>query len=205
MGAPAGKEAIWLTCKQKSCCHATIVLTGRDVWRIARGLGVPPRSFVMVFASPVARRDAFALDQSERRFRLALAHQPSKRKVTASPCIFLLRTRQRHHRCALGPLRPMLCQSFPSQVTDGILSLQTADCTCGKWNLADLDMAAERAQVGTQQDEAEEYCQIVSAWNAQIPPGRDDPQAAFGAFCDYLLSTYDHLARTGVPGSSADG
>jgi Fe-S-cluster containining protein len=198
MDTSAGKGAIWLTCKQKSCCHATIVLTGRDVWRIARGLGVPPHSFVMVFPSAVARRDAFALDASERRFRLALAHQPSKRTVTASPCIFLLRTRQRHHRCSLGPLRPLLCQSYPSQVTDGILSLQATDCTCGRWNLAEVDMAAERDLVATRQAEAEEYCTIVAAWNAQLQAGWEDAQAAFGAFCDYLLRTYDERAVAGA-------
>ena len=204
MGAPIGKEAIWMTCKQKSCCHATVVLTGRDVWRIARGLGVPPHAFVMVFPSQVARRDAFALDQSERRFRLALAHKLTKRTVSASPCIFLLRTRQRHHRCSLGPLRPLLCQSYPSQVMDGVLSLQPNDCTCGRWSLAEVDMAAERALVSARQAEAEEYCDIVSAWNARIPGNLDDARAAFGAYCDYLLRTYDDRAGADMQRGSDD-
>jgi hypothetical protein len=192
-----------MACRQKACCHTTIVPTGRDVWRIARGLGVPPQSFLSYFESTVARRDAFQLDWSERRFCLALVHQQAQRTATAPPCIFLLRTRQRHHRCALGPLRPLLCQSYPSQVVDGILYLRPDNCTCRSWNLADLDMARERALVSARQDEAEEYCWVVAQWNARVQNAVDGAQTDFGAYCAFLLQTYDALAATA--GGDGDG
>jgi Fe-S-cluster containining protein len=190
----SSKEATWLACKQKACCHTTIVPTGHDMWRIARGLDVPPLSFLMYFESSVERRDAFHLDQSGRRFRLALAHQPTRRRATPAPCIFLLRTRQGHHRCALGPLRPMVCRSYPAQVADGILYLDAGACTCGAWSLAGIDMAAGRALVDTRQAEAEVYCRVVAAWNARVATGPEEA-IEFGMYCEYLLTSYDRIAE----------
>ena len=60
------------------------------------------------------RGDAFALDRSERRYRLALAKRASRKRQP--PCTFLLRTRDGHHRCGLGELRPAACRAFPSDL-----------------------------------------------------------------------------------------
>jgi Fe-S-cluster containining protein len=204
MMASAGKEAIWLACKQKACCHTTIVPTGRDVWRIARGLDVPLRSFLVYFESAVERRDAFHLDRSGRRFRLALARQPARR-TGAAPCIFLLHTRQRHHRCALGSLRPLLCRSYPANVADGIVRLDAEGCTCRSWSLADVDIAGERALVAERQAEAEEYCRVVAAWNAGLPADPAEGSVDFGAYCEYLLTTYDSVAKPGMEASDISG
>ncbi len=189
------KEAIWLTCKRKTCCHTAVVIpTGRDIWRIARTLNTPPWSFLVYFPSPVPRRDAFLLDRSGRQFRLALGKRPGRRTKTPPPCIFLLRTRQGYHRCGLGELRPLVCKTFPCDLSDGVLGIyDETGCTCRDWSLVDVDIAEETALIATRQADAEEYCAVVARWNAQVLAAPDNAPVDFPAYCDYLLTAYDAL------------
>ena len=194
------KEALWLGCKQKTCCYLPFVVpTGRDIWRIARSLQTPPWSFLICFPTPQPRRDAFLLDQSGRQFRVVLAKGPSRRKTLPPPCIFLLRTRDGHHRCGLGDLRPRVCQAFPSELVDGVLCLQPdSGCTCRTWALADVDLAEETALVTARQADAEDYCAVVARWNARVAAGPAEASFTFPDYCNYLLETYDALAA-GTP------
>ena len=200
VGTMSRKEDLWLACKPKTCCYvATVIPTGRDVWRISRTLQAPPWTFLRYFESPEPRRDAFALDGSDRRFRLALAKQPSRRKKTPPPCIFLMRTNGGHHRCSLGDLRPASCRSFPSEVTQGgVLCLNPIGCTCHEWNLSDVDVAQERALVETRQQDGAEYAAIVARWNARVAAASDDARFDLPAYCAFLLGAYDALAA-GAP------
>jgi Fe-S-cluster containining protein len=196
------KEALWLACAAKSCCYAAVVVPpGRDVWRIARALNAPPWSFLRYFATPSPRGDAFALAGGGPRYRLALGKAPSRRR--AKPCVFLLRTRRGQHRCALGPLRPMACHAFPSELVGGALCVRNdGGCSCRTWTLADVDVAEESATVVAREAEAEEYRAVVAAWNARCAArtGGDgqaeggDGAASFVDYCTYLLETYDRLA-----------
>jgi hypothetical protein len=191
------KEAIWLACKPKTCCYTGIVVpSGRDVWRIARALDAPPWSFLKYFPCPPTRPDGFLLERSGSKLRLALAKQPSKRTKTPAPCIFLLRTRHGHHRCGLGELRPAVCQSFPSELVDGVLCVRNdGSCTCRTWALADVDLAEEAARVNVRQSEAVEYHGVVARWNAIVETAPAGDGFDFVAYCDFLLRAYDELTR----------
>jgi hypothetical protein len=190
------KEALWLACKAKACCHAaTIVPTGRDIWRIARALDAPPWSFLVPFEAPQPRRDAFALDQSARRFRLALAKGATRRVKSPPPCIFLLRTRTGQHRCGLGDLRPQLCKAFPTQLVDGLVCvLPDTGCTCRAWALADLDVNEERAAAEMVQAESEEYCALVAQWNARVAAAPPGTQLSVADYCAFVLAAYEAFA-----------
>ncbi|MGH2370927.1 MAG: hypothetical protein ACRDI2_22340, partial [Chloroflexota bacterium] len=147
-------------------------------------------------------RDAFALDHSGRQFRLALAKQPSRRKKTPPPCIFLMRTRHGFHRCSLGDLRPGVCQAFPSELVSGVLCLRPdSGCTCREWALADVDIAEETARVEARQVDGEEYCAVVARWNAHIADAPPEATFDFFDYCTFLLAAYDDLAA----GQSAPG
>jgi Fe-S-cluster containining protein len=206
------KEEIWLACAAKTCCHTAVVVpTGRDVWRIARALDAPPWSFLRYFPTPVPRGDAFALAAVGPRYRLVLGKAPSRRRTP--PCVFLMRTRRGQHRCALGPLRPMACHAFPSEVVGGALCVRNdGGCTCRTWTLADLDVAEETAAVIAREVEAEEYRAVVAAWNARVAArsvgdgvgdtardGAGDAALSFFDYCTYLLETYDALAAGSGP------
>ena len=192
------KEATWLACKQKACCYSALVVpSGRDVWRIARTLQAPPWTFVLYFAAPVPRADAFILDHSGQPFRLALAKQRRQRRKSLPPCIFLMRTRQGYHRCGLGELRPLVCRTFPADVVAGVLYMRAdGGCTCREWSLADADIAEEQALMGARQADYAEYCGVVARWNAQVRATPAGTSFTFFDFCDFLLTAYDAL---GVP------
>jgi Fe-S-cluster containining protein len=190
------KESLWRACKPKTCCHSAFVIpSGRDVWRISRMLEAPPWTFLVYFASPVPRRDAFRLTAGGPTFRLALAKGASKRTKTPPPCIFLLRTRQGHHRCGLGENRPSVCRSFPAELVDGVLTVRPDHgCTCRQWALPDMDIAAETGLVQTRQAEAEDYCRVVATWNARVAAAPPGTEFSFFDYCDGLLELYDALA-----------
>jgi Fe-S-cluster containining protein len=190
------KEALWLACKQKACCYASIVIpTGRDIWRISRALDAPPWSFLVYFRPPYPRADMFYLDHSGQGYRLALAKQPSRRTKSPPPCIFLLRTRDGHHRCGLGELRPLVCRAFPAELVSGVLCLRhDSGCACRRWSLADVDINDEIALVQARQTEFEEYCAVVTRWNALVATTAPDAGFTFFDYCTFLLDAYDELA-----------
>jgi Fe-S-cluster containining protein len=198
--SPSRKEAIWLACREKSCCYnAVVVPTGRDVWRIARALDAPPWTFLTYFPSRGARRDAFALDRSGDTFRLALAKGRSRRTKSPPPCIFLMRTRAGYHRCGLGDLRPGACRAFPVEAVEGVLCLRPdAGCTCRQWSLADVEIAEEWPLIAALQEEGEEYCRVVARWNERVRAAPEDAEFGFRDYCAYLLEAYDTLP--GIPG-----
>jgi Fe-S-cluster containining protein len=190
------KETVWLACRTKTCCHAPIVVpTGRDVWRISRALDTPPWAFVRYFPSPSARGDAFALDQSEQRYRLALAKGASRRKQP--PCIFLMRTRNGHHRCGLGDLRPASCKAFPSDLFGGVLCTRNdGGCTCRTWSVLDVDVAEEAELVVRREEEAAEYRGLVAEWNRLVSEAEPGATADFFDFCRFVVEAYDALAAS---------
>lgn len=186
------KEEVWLACRPKTCCYASVVVpSGRDVWRIARALETPPWSFLIYFPAHGPVRDAFRLGDGGF-YRLALAKRRSRRTKTPPPCTFLLRTRAGDHRCGLGELRPAACRSFPSELRAGVLCVQAEGCTCRRWALADVEIAEETAAVQQRQAEAEEYCAVVARWN-ELSVGAAAP-ADFFDYCRFLLAAYDELA-----------
>ena len=190
------KEATWLACKEKTCCHTPFVIpTGRDIWRIARALDTPPWAFLVYFQAPQPRRDAFRLDGTGATFRLALAKQAPRGKKRPPPCIFLLRTRHGYQRCGLGEGRPLVCRAFPADLVAGVLTMQShAGCTCRQWALPDVDIAEETALVAARQRDAEEYCAVVARWNAQVAAAPSDRTVTFFDYCDFLLAAYDAIA-----------
>jgi Fe-S-cluster containining protein len=188
------REATWLACSAKSCCHAALVVpTGRDVWRIARALEVPPWSFLRYFPTSQPVDDAFALDAGDRRYRLLLGKRESRKKQP--PCIFLTRTRHGHHRCGLGELRPAVCRSFPADLVGGVLCMANdLGCTCRTWTMVDVEVDEARAAVLRREAEAAEYRSLVAEWNRRIALGRPGQETDFFAYCDFLIDAYDALA-----------
>lgn len=187
------KEATWLACKPKTCCYTSFVLlTGLDIWRISNALDVPPWSFIVYFESPEPRPDAFMLDKSGRQYRLALTKAPSRRKKSPPPCVFLLKTRDGHHRCGLGDLRPQVCKTFPMELADGIVCIPGATgCTCRAWSLADTEIEEEEQMLGVRMSEFSEYCDLVENWNASVMALPDEAQIDFYSYCRFVFQAYE--------------
>jgi Fe-S-cluster containining protein len=174
-----------------------VVPSGRDVWRIARTLDSPPWTFMVYFTALQPRPDAFYLDQSELSYRLLLGkRRPARRTKAPPPCIFLLRGRDRSHLCGLGELRPLVCQTFPADLVNGLVQiLPDTGCTCRAWSLANLDIEAERPLLEQREREAEEYYGIVARWNERVAAAPADTTFEFPDYCRFLLDAYDEIAE----------
>jgi hypothetical protein len=191
------REALWLTCKQKTCCYPLLVIvTGRDVWRIAGALGTAPWTFLVYFGSPEPTPDSFMLDKSGKYYRLALAKGQTKRKKLPPPCIFVVKTRDGHHRCGLGDLRPQTCHTFPLQSVGGVASVvPDTGCVCRSWSLGEMDVEEERAGLRERVEEYAEYSALVEAWNRGVMELPDGAAYDFYQYCEFVVDAYNSLEQ----------
>ncbi len=109
------------------CCRTFVVpLTGADILRIERSVGVSFWDFVCRWADPegtIAKRTAphfFFSDEPATPFVIGLLHVPSQIFTGTSKCRFLVEQQpdEQHElgvgRCAIYAQRPLVCQVFPT-------------------------------------------------------------------------------------------
>lgn len=182
------KEILWLGCREKTCCHATkVLISGQDVWRIAKALDVAPWDFTVYVEAEDRAVDGFRLTTGGPLFQIALAKR-GKVGPKGAPCFFLWRLADGHAQCGLGELRPLVCRSYPAVLVDGMLAAWGPACTCRRWSVLDLDEARDRALVEQTLAETEAYAAIVAAWNEELrawPEGR-----GYRDFCRFLIEAY---------------
>jgi Fe-S-cluster containining protein len=195
------KQALWHSCRQKTCCaFYTVFPTGLDIWRIATTLHVPPWVFTTPVPAAADAPDGFALDHSDQRFRTALTKVPVKGKRPA-PCVFLMHTADGFARCGLGELRPSPCHSFPAILINGVLYLMNdGGCTCRTWSLSDVDIDCETTLVGEELRTREMDYKVVANWNAYVSRAADEEVFTYPDFCRYLLDIYTQLAAQEAKG-----
>jgi Fe-S-cluster containining protein len=190
------RETLFLGCRTKRCCsYYTVFPTGHDVWRIATALQVPPWTFTSAVAAEDGAADAFALDDSGRRHRLALARREASADGLAA-CTFLVRLRDGTARCGLGDLRPGPCRSFPAVLVDGmVFARNDGGCRCRAWTIADCDVEADRALLERHEAEQETYRRVVANWNDYATGKPAGAGLEHRDFCRYLLDMYMQSER----------
>ncbi len=176
-------ELRWLGCREKSCCSTYSVMpTGADLWRISRSLELQVWEFTRFADAEPGGAGSFALDADGPRFQVVLA-----RRAADGPCLFLLRLPDGHAQCALGKLRPTVCEAYPAVLDGGKARVgDHAGCTCGPWTQASLDDADELERLRRLERERREHYEMVAEWNAFVaadPDHRDYPE-----FCDFLIN-----------------
>jgi Fe-S-cluster containining protein len=193
---PTVKDLLWLACRDKACCHATkVVVTGADLHRMATALDVAPWDPVVYTEAPPEAADGFRLAAGGPRYQLVLAKREDGGRGDAA-CVFLWKLADGHAQCGLGELRPLVCQSYPAVIVDGMVGADSPACTCRRWTIDDLDAGAERARLDALLAETAVYAAVVEAWNAALP---DPPEVCtFTAFCRYVLAAYAARARAVV-------
>jgi hypothetical protein len=180
------KELLWLSCREKRCCHATrVIISGRDLWRIARTLDLAPWDFTLYCPAHPQAADAFQLEPGGPSYQVILA---KRGPVTGrgAACAFLWKLTDGHAQCGLGSLRPMACQCYPSLLIEGALCVDSTSCSCRRWSLLDVDPAAERLQLDRMLAETASYAALVATWNRNLQQA-----CTYQAYCSYLLAAYD--------------
>lgn len=177
------------------CCHAYYVpLSGYDVWRISRGLGIEPGEFVVAFPKQPGATFGFQLSQDGDMYELALEKQgPFER---GQPCVFLEKQPDGISRCGIYAERPAVCRSYPMKATPAnvIAFRPGALCPSGAWPESEPLRPAWREAWDTLEQQFEGYGHVVAAWNAQVAshPGR---VFSMDHFLAYVIGMYDKLAN----------
>jgi Fe-S-cluster containining protein len=179
-----------------ACCHAYYVpLSGYDVWRISRSLGLEPSDFVVAYPRPPGAPFGFRLEHGGETYELALEKQGPFE--LGQPCVFLDRLPGGVSRCRIYAERPAVCRAYPMKATaDDVIALRPgALCPTGAWPEAEPRQPRWRAVWDDLQRQFDRYQQIVEAWNAQVAlhPGR---VFSMDHYLAYLVAVYDKLASS---------
>lgn len=190
----------WLTCASKTCCsNSWVPLTGRDVYRIAATLGLPPSSFTLYAEVSASRPFGFALDKTEVRNNLYLSKrvpQEGEKPRQDMPCTFLMHLPGGRALCGLDALRPMICHTYPYMLDEeGKLEPMNGGCSCRVWKLSDTDRLHELGLQAKKKAEEDEYEQVIAEWNRRVAAYPSEHPHSFESYLDYLITAYARMAE----------
>ncbi len=181
------RERTCLACREKMCCsYYTVTVTARDLVRIAGAMQLSPADFLLVSPASADEGGAFLLHPDGPFHALSLARR-SLPDATDSPCIFLVRTNDRHALCGLGDLQPAQCRGFPSYLADGLVHLVSHPSGCVRsWSYGDIDLEEERVRLMRFKQEEEEHHRFAGEWNGRVRKG--GTERSCGEFCSFLVN-----------------
>jgi Fe-S-cluster containining protein len=176
------------------CCRAYFVpLSGFDVWRMSRALGLEPSDFVAGFPRKPGAEFAFQLCADGDFYELALEKQGEFR--LGHPCVFLESYEGGAMRCGVYEDRPAVCRAYPMVADqDGVITFRPgALCPTGAWADDEPQQPSWRTAWDSLREQFDIYRQVVNAWNAQVAqqPGREFSMRQYLA---YIVGVYDKLA-----------
>jgi len=193
------------------CCRSfAIPVTGADVLRIQRDLGLSFWDFAVRWADPygqIARNHAphiYFEDEPETPFVICLKHEDSQFAAGTSKCQFLMEgAPDADHpvgvaRCGIYHSRPVACRVFPTKLNDsGQLAVlydvpergrsgdDAAYTLCPRqWERSDVDSLQAVQDLVVAQHEMNFFHQLVALWNRN--PGN------WQVFPEFLTMVYSN-------------
>ncbi|MEX0704755.1 MAG: YkgJ family cysteine cluster protein [Planctomycetales bacterium] len=200
------------------CCRSFAVpLTGADILRIERDLGLPFWNFVCRWEDPdgrIALRYAPQFrfsDEPQTPFTICLLHQASRNFPSTTRCRFLVECPpDAEHalgraRCGIHPSRPAACRAFPAKLNASceLVVLQEVPASgrngppgvydlCPRpWEPADIDALDMLQDLVVARHEMHFFHQIAQIWN-RAP-------RAWGLFPDFLRLVYANRVVRAAP------
>ena len=176
------------TCTEGCCREYLVTVTGLDVYRITRGLGLAPAQFAVVVPIVKPEIEGFRLGAADDRFQLALDKQQG------GWCVFWMPFGDTAGRCGIYRHRPQVCQTYPATMVDGeVARRDDVLCPAGSWGPGSaLASEAWRRRAERQFAEYEIDAIVNRRWNASaaVPDGAAD---AFDAYATWMLGVYAEL------------
>jgi len=174
-------------CTEGCCREYTVTVTGLDVYRIARGLGLAPLQFAVVLPRVREYVEGFRLGPGEERFQLALDKQHD------GWCVFWMPFGETAGRCGIYAHRPQVCRTYPATLIDGeVARRDDVLCPAGSWGPGSvLASEAWRRRAERQYAELELDAIVNRCWNdADAAP---EPPDAVDAYLAWMLAVYAAL------------
>jgi Fe-S-cluster containining protein len=186
-------------CTEACCKEYLVTVTGLDVYRIARGLGLAPPQFAVTV--PVQRPgvEGFRLGTADDRFQLALDKQ--RAGAYAGWCVFWMPFGETAGRCGIYAHRPQVCRTYPATLVDGEVA-RRSDVLCppGSWGPGSTLVSDEwRRRVERQYAELEIDAVVNACWN-KSETAAEAADDALDVYLTWILEVYEHLdAADGAP------
>lgn len=162
------------TCTTARCCIVfDPELTGADLHRLVRGLGLAPADVAVMVPVRADQADGAALHFGDDRAwelrlrRTALA--PPDADGGAARCGLLVSLGPGRNRCGAYAHRPMVCRTFPTDLTAlGVMVGNPDDiCPPDAWSQARADLAGLRRLHERARAERALHVEFAAAWNAR--------------------------------------
>jgi Fe-S-cluster containining protein len=177
-------------CREACCREYLVTVTGLDVYRISRGLGLAPTQFAVAvdYDNPAT---GFRLDGSARRYRLALDKQRSPRHQ--GWCVFWMPLGDGLGRCGIYSLRPQVCRAYPATLIDGEVARRTdVLCPDGSWGPGSALLSEQwRQRTERQYAELEIDAIVNRRWNQSTLPAQ--PADAYDCYLTWMLRVYERF------------
>jgi Fe-S-cluster containining protein len=139
-----------------------VTVTAHDVYRIARGLGLPPAAFLSM---EPAQEGIPAVRLSEGYYNVAL------KRTRDEACVFLLDLNG-HRRCSVHAFKPRVCGIYPFTMDEDEGLWHRREMLCPTtWTLSWSQQAAMRALIRQCREELRLHRTLVSRWNEDHPRG----------------------------------
>ena len=144
-----------ISCHTNCCKEYTIFVNAHDVYRLVKGLGVSPETFLDIYG---AKDFDLGIKVKEGLVDLAL-------KQKSNACTFLVESGE-FFRCTVNDFKPGVCKSYPFQVQDGKL-IQMSDKLCPTdWDTREFEKMMV-SHLKKDEDEWKFYHDLVLEWNAK--------------------------------------
>ncbi len=179
-----------MSCHGPCCFGHSVPISGGDLWRLARGLGVPWQALVELDHHQIGLFDGFRLDRGARHYLFVL-----KRRASGA-CHLLIEIDDQHRRCGVHALRPMACRRYPlvdSDAPDGAEFGAHAICPPEKAEIYRAAIPDLRAQIDEPQGERALYQRVLWRWDhlARVTP--TDAAMRPDDFYDWVSRVYDAI------------
>jgi len=178
------KDYPCISCHTNCCKEYTIFVNAHDVYRLSKGLGLEPETFLEIYG---AKDFDLGIKVKEGLVDLAL-----KQKNDA--CTFLVESGD-FFRCTVNDFKPGMCKSYPFQIQDGKL-IQMSDKLCPvDWDTKEFEKMMV-SHIKKDEDEWKFYHDLILEWNAKH--WMKKPLSAFLRFIldrvEFSLKSDSHLS-----------
>ena len=186
------RDNVCAACQQRTCCyHYKVPLTGRDLVRISKTLGMSPHQFTVAVTADPESELALALDRGGVHYELVLGKSTEPRRYGG--CLFLVQTNAGVHRCGLGETSPDQCKLYPVHFEAELLQVINDEQGCWRsWSVTEFDVDTERRRSRDYERHKSEYLTILAEWNRRVQ-ANGEREYSFEDFCNYLENRYASL------------